>query len=457
MYPHFASYPMAQCRKKLAASASADPLDVLKTKVVLQTLGHYQAPDWGVSLYPDTALFDAIKAFQKSQGLKVDGVINPDGETEAALGQALTPHRATRAVQTAAQTLQDLGRGGDELLAHITPEEAGLLDVLTDGASINPHTGLLEFGYADFDDGGGYVDDSYSSPDDFDDGYAGGGSSSGPSGPSGPDGNDGPDGGNDDVNGDTGPNETGSPDDPDADEGQDNPGEGKGPNRGGHAPQEQGETLGEDGFSLTGEEEEEESPAAPPDEEGPTEKEESTTPTARAPTSPPGQYTGTAQVSQTISNIQAASVPEKHTPITPGTGFIAQAIVDMISAIGSWLDRLEQQQSKENQKATDRFEKHHQRFDPSYQHKGVNFGTKRSNPRGKEASRAAVRDALGIQSAIRGGQVLQGVGAITPGPGGKIIGGAGALLEERGKQSKDGYLSDDYSPLGKSEDDEDRW
>ena len=193
MYPHFASYPMAQCRKKLAASASTDPLDVLKTKVVLQTLGHYQAPDWGVSPYPDTALYDAIKAFQTAQGLKVDGVINPDGETEAALSQALTPHRATRAVQATAQALQDLGRSGDELLAHITPEEAQLLDAITDGASINPHTGLLEFGYADFDDGGGYVDDSPSSPDDFDDGYAGGGPSSGPSGPDndGPDGNDG--------------------------------------------------------------------------------------------------------------------------------------------------------------------------------------------------------------------------------------------------------------------------
>lgn len=45
----------------------------------------------------------------------------------------------------AAQRVQQAGRNGDTLLAHINPEEARLLDRVTDGASVNPHTGVLEF------------------------------------------------------------------------------------------------------------------------------------------------------------------------------------------------------------------------------------------------------------------------------------------------------------------------
>jgi len=85
MRPH----PIATCSKTLAANASTHPLDVVKMKSALGALGHYAAPDWGVSQFPDAALFDAIKRFQKSQGLKTDGAIKPGGETEAALSQAL--------------------------------------------------------------------------------------------------------------------------------------------------------------------------------------------------------------------------------------------------------------------------------------------------------------------------------------------------------------------------------
>ena len=147
MRPHPASHPIATCSKPLAANASAAPMDVIKMKSTLGALGHYEAPKWGVSQFPDVALFDAIKAFQKSQGLKADGAIKPDGETEAALSQAMNPRRAKTALQTTAQALQSLGRGSDELLAHITKEEAVLLHNATDGASINPQTGLLEFWY----------------------------------------------------------------------------------------------------------------------------------------------------------------------------------------------------------------------------------------------------------------------------------------------------------------------
>jgi|GEM_PF-3496842 len=166
MRPH----PIVTCSKPLAANASAAPLDVVKMKSALCTLGHYDAPEWGLSQFPDVALFDAIKAFQKSQGLKADGAIKPDGETEAALSQAMTPRRATTALQATAQALQSMGRGGDELLAHITPEEAALLHTVTDGGSINPQTGLLEFRFDPSADHKANQSDSSSTDDSSDDG-----------------------------------------------------------------------------------------------------------------------------------------------------------------------------------------------------------------------------------------------------------------------------------------------
>ncbi|MEG3618963.1 peptidoglycan-binding domain-containing protein [Magnetovibrio sp. PR-2] len=114
---------------KLSPNAHANPQDVVAAKLLLRQLGHYEAPDWGISEYPDRDLFDAIKDFQSKQGLKVDGVINAEGET----------------VKAMAQHLQYKGRNGDTILAHITPAEAELLHRVTDGGSINPETGLPEF------------------------------------------------------------------------------------------------------------------------------------------------------------------------------------------------------------------------------------------------------------------------------------------------------------------------
>ena len=44
-----------------------------------------------------------------------------------------------------AEAVRAMGRNGDTVLAHITPQEAALLDAVTDGMSINPATGLPEF------------------------------------------------------------------------------------------------------------------------------------------------------------------------------------------------------------------------------------------------------------------------------------------------------------------------
>ena len=138
--------------RPLAANASAQPYDVVKMKSILATLGHYEAPEWGLSEFPDPTLFDAIAKFQKAHRLKTDGTMKPGGETEETLLSTLNVGQADAAIRAAANALQDMGRGGDEILEHITPEEAQLLDAITDGASVNPRTGLLEFWFG-FDGG----------------------------------------------------------------------------------------------------------------------------------------------------------------------------------------------------------------------------------------------------------------------------------------------------------------
>lgn len=132
-------------RAPLARNSNANPLDVIKIKSGLSSLGHYESPDWGISKFPDSALFQAVRDFQKSQGLKVDGVMKPEGETLAALQTKLRGAKERTATQAAAKALQGLGRNGDKVLAHLTQGEAKLLHDITDGASINPQTGLLEF------------------------------------------------------------------------------------------------------------------------------------------------------------------------------------------------------------------------------------------------------------------------------------------------------------------------
>jgi len=122
--------------KALRANATASPDDVLATKTFLQGQGFYEAPKWGLTDFPDQALFSAIKAFQKSNDLRVDGVMKLGGETETLM-------------KTQAQNLQSFGRYGNTLLAHITPAEARMLKEQGGAGTVNPDTGLLEFYKAD--------------------------------------------------------------------------------------------------------------------------------------------------------------------------------------------------------------------------------------------------------------------------------------------------------------------
>ncbi len=65
----------------ISSNSAARGRDVLKIKDALRSRGYYDLPDYGITPYTDEALFDGIKQYQKDKGLKVDGIIKPDGET----------------------------------------------------------------------------------------------------------------------------------------------------------------------------------------------------------------------------------------------------------------------------------------------------------------------------------------------------------------------------------------
>lgn len=110
--------------------------DVGKIECLLKLAGVWDLdPTDGPTGYYGTRLGEAVKAFQETRGLKVDGDVKPNGETLRALGK----------------TLQNMGRNGDTVLAHLTPEEARFLHDITDGGSINPQTGLMEFWNGDLE------------------------------------------------------------------------------------------------------------------------------------------------------------------------------------------------------------------------------------------------------------------------------------------------------------------
>ena len=81
--------PTFNVRKMLSRSANVDPEDVLNLKATLTGLGHYKAPKWGITPYPDQGLFKGVEDFQKQNRLKVDGILKPGGPTEKKLNKTL--------------------------------------------------------------------------------------------------------------------------------------------------------------------------------------------------------------------------------------------------------------------------------------------------------------------------------------------------------------------------------
>ena len=71
--------------------------ETLSMKNILRQLGHYETPDYGMTPYPDERMFEGIRGFQKAKGLAIDGVVEPNGPTARALGDALRPTIPRRA------------------------------------------------------------------------------------------------------------------------------------------------------------------------------------------------------------------------------------------------------------------------------------------------------------------------------------------------------------------------
>ena len=76
-------------KSSLSQNKFNDPQDVLAVKTALSQLGYYDVPNYGMTSYPDMAMFHGIKQLQQDLGLKEDGVIKPNGETAAGIKAAL--------------------------------------------------------------------------------------------------------------------------------------------------------------------------------------------------------------------------------------------------------------------------------------------------------------------------------------------------------------------------------
>ncbi|MCR6629232.1 MAG: peptidoglycan-binding protein [Magnetospirillum sp.] len=76
--------------KAMGTNYTVDPGDIVSTKTALNQLGYYDVPPHrGIDDWTDDAMFNGIKAFQKDNGLKVDGLMRPGGPTEQAINTGL--------------------------------------------------------------------------------------------------------------------------------------------------------------------------------------------------------------------------------------------------------------------------------------------------------------------------------------------------------------------------------
>ncbi|UTW52497.1 peptidoglycan-binding protein [bacterium SCSIO 12827] len=81
--------PPFRLNKTIGEAYDMDLADTLITKQTLASLGHLETPDGGFDPYPDRPMIEAVKSFQRAEGLTEDGVMKPDGPTLARLNSAL--------------------------------------------------------------------------------------------------------------------------------------------------------------------------------------------------------------------------------------------------------------------------------------------------------------------------------------------------------------------------------
>ena len=78
-----------QLKGPFGADYRVDGDDILRTKKALNNLGHLETPSYGLNEFADMHMIDGLKKFQRDKGLRVDGVMRPEGPTASALGKEL--------------------------------------------------------------------------------------------------------------------------------------------------------------------------------------------------------------------------------------------------------------------------------------------------------------------------------------------------------------------------------
>lgn len=79
--------------RSIGPDSTMDLNDVLTTKRALHRIGAMPIPTYGLTPYPDQAMIDGLRTFQRRAGLRVDGVMRPDGPTAAKLGEEVAARR----------------------------------------------------------------------------------------------------------------------------------------------------------------------------------------------------------------------------------------------------------------------------------------------------------------------------------------------------------------------------
>lgn len=71
------------------SSEDIDADDIINVKNGLKNLGYYKTPEYGITKFGDTPMFEGMRNFQKDHKLNVDGIMKPQGETETMLNKIL--------------------------------------------------------------------------------------------------------------------------------------------------------------------------------------------------------------------------------------------------------------------------------------------------------------------------------------------------------------------------------
>ncbi|MEQ8228760.1 MAG: peptidoglycan-binding domain-containing protein [Rhodospirillales bacterium] len=77
-------------KQTIGETYNMDLEDALNTKHALAQIGHLEPPEAGLDEFPDRPMIEAVKSFQRDQGLAEDGIMKPDGPTLERLNESLT-------------------------------------------------------------------------------------------------------------------------------------------------------------------------------------------------------------------------------------------------------------------------------------------------------------------------------------------------------------------------------